>query len=52
MKGDRFVDLDMNLTLTQNGVEDESEIYSNIDMQEDCFITTLHVYYNDDLTYA
>ena len=42
----------MNLTLKQNGVEDESEKYDNIDMHEDCFIITLYVYFNDDLTYA
>jgi hypothetical protein len=42
----------MNLTLTQNGVEDDSEKYSNTDMHEDCFTTTLHIYFNDDLTYA
>jgi hypothetical protein len=42
----------MDSTLSQNGVEDESEKFLRLGLAEDFFITTLHVYFNDDLTYA
>jgi hypothetical protein len=42
----------MDSTLSQNGVEDESEKFLRLGLPEDFFITTLHVYFNDDLTYA
>jgi hypothetical protein len=52
LKNDEFVPLDMESTLSQNGVEDESEKFLRLGLPEDFFITTLHVYFNDDLTYA
>jgi hypothetical protein len=42
----------MERTLSQNGVEDESDKFVELGMPEDFFTTTLHIYFNDDLTYA
>jgi hypothetical protein len=42
----------MNLTLKENGVEDESDKFLELGLDEDFFIPTLHIYFNDDLTYA
>jgi len=47
-----FVTLDMELTLEQNGVEDESDKFAELGVDEDHFVPTLHIYFNDDLTYA
>ena len=50
--GGEFVTLNMDLTLEQNGVEDESEKFLELGMDEDFFIATVHIYFSDDLTYA
>lgn len=42
----------MELTLEQNGIEDESEKFLDLGMDEDFFIPTVHIYFSDDLTYA
>lgn len=47
-----FVNLDMDSTLEANGVVDESSLLESLGMDEDSHIPTLHIYYNDDLTYA
>jgi hypothetical protein len=47
-----FKVLKMNETLSQNGVEDETDKFINLGMDEDFYIPTLHIYFNDDLTYA
>ena len=47
-----FVNLNMELTLEQNGIEDESEKFLELGMDEDFFIPTVHIYFSDDLTYA
>lgn len=52
IKNDEFVELNMERTLSQNGVEDESDKFVELGMPEDFFTTTLHIYFNDDLTYA
>ena len=52
IKADEFVELNMEQTLSQNGVEDESDKFVELGMPEDFFTTTLHIYFNDDLTYA
>mmetsp|Transcript_28273 Transcript_28273/g.27109 ORF Transcript_28273/g.27109 Transcript_28273/m.27109 type:complete len:157 (-) Transcript_28273:168-638(-) len=49
---DAFINLEMNLTLKENGVEDESDKFLELGLDEDFFIPTLHIYFNDDLTYA
>ncbi len=50
--GAEFVPLDMDKTLTENGVLDESEEFAALDIHEDEFIPVLHLYFNDDLTVA
>lgn len=49
---DKFVCLDMQKTLLQNGIPDESETFVSLDLDEDYDIPTLYLYFNDDLTYA
>lgn len=44
--------LDMDGTLTDNGIEDDDEQFYELRIDERQFLTTLHVYYNDDLTEA
>eukprot|EP00878_Enallax_costatus_P019323 GHUV01020385.1.p1 GENE.GHUV01020385.1~~GHUV01020385.1.p1 ORF type:complete len:233 (+),score=43.81 GHUV01020385.1:241-939(+) len=47
-----FRELDLNRTLSENGVAEESELFESLDMQHDSYIPVLHVYWNDDLTVA
>ena len=47
---DEFVCLDMAKTLDENGVPDESEKFVNLNMEYDCYVPALHLYFNDDLT--
>lgn len=47
-----FRPLDMALTLGENGVEDQDEEFEALHMDPDEYLPTLHVYYNDDLTFA
>ena len=47
-----FVNLNMDRTLEANGIEDESEKFLELGMDEDFFIPTVHIYFSDDLTYA
>ena len=42
----------MDRTLEANGIEDESEKFLELGMDEDFFIPTVHIYFSDDLTYA
>lgn len=42
--------LDLSKTLEENGVKDESEEMAKLNLDEDEYIPTLHVYFNDDLT--
>jgi hypothetical protein len=49
---DQFVKLDMKLTLSDNGIPDESENFEALGLDEDFFVPTFHIYFNDDLTYA
>ena len=44
--------LDMMKTLAENDVPDESEHFIDHNLDEDCYIPCLHLYYNDDLTVA
>jgi hypothetical protein len=52
MIGDKLVAMDMTKTLEENQVEDESEVFYELGMNDDYYIPTLHIYYNDDLTIA
>ena len=45
-------DLNMNKTLQENGVRDESEDFYKLGLDEDQFLPALHLYFNDDLTEA
>jgi hypothetical protein len=47
-----FVTLNMAGNLEDNGLADESEKFESLGMDEDFFIPTFHIFFNDDLTYA
>jgi hypothetical protein len=47
-----FRELDLNKTLQENGLVDESGTYEALDMPSDYHVPVLHVYWNDDLTVA
>lgn len=42
--------LDMEHTLDENGIEDWSEEFRRLDIEEDYYVPAIHLYYNDDLT--
>lgn len=42
--------LSMDLTLEENGVEEQSDEFATLNMDEDEYIPALHVHFNDDLT--
>ena len=44
--------LDMERTLEENDIFDESEEYVDLNMDEECYIPCIHLYFNDDLTIA
>lgn len=48
----KFVKLTMSRTLEENGVVDDSVDFEALGIDEDYYYTTIHVYFNDDLTYA
>lgn len=50
--GDKMVVLDMDKTLEANGVIDETDLFYSLRMNDDFYIPTLHIYFNDDLTIA
>jgi len=47
-----FVLLDMDKTLAENGVVDESEEFEELGIEDDFYYPIIHVYFNDDLTVA
>jgi hypothetical protein len=47
-----FVVLDVEKTLEENGVPDETENFYQLGLDDDFYVPTLHLYFNDDLTYA
>lgn len=49
---DKFERLDMNATLDENGVIDESEEFERLAIDDDYYYPVIHVYFNDDLTTA
>eukprot|EP00996_Jenningsia_fusiforme_P002606 NODE_3431_length_978_cov_50.824543_g3153_i0.p1 GENE.NODE_3431_length_978_cov_50.824543_g3153_i0~~NODE_3431_length_978_cov_50.824543_g3153_i0.p1 ORF type:complete len:212 (-),score=41.72 NODE_3431_length_978_cov_50.824543_g3153_i0:219-854(-) len=42
--------LEMDKTLAENGIEDESEEFSTLGLPDDYYIPAIHLYFNDDLT--
>ena len=44
--------LDMDKTVEDNDIPDESEEFIELGMDEDMYIPAIHLYYNDDLTVA
>ena len=48
----QFRELDLNKTLYENGIEDETAAYESVDLPSDFHVPVLHVYWNDDLTVA
>lgn len=47
-----FRELNMNKTLQENGVADETSTFETLGLPSDFHIPVLHVYWNDDLTVA
>lgn len=44
--------LDMSKTLTENGIEDEDEEFYQLSMNDDTYLQSIQLYFNDDLTEA
>ncbi len=44
--------LDMDLTLAENDIPDETDEYISLDIDPDEYIPAIHIYFNDDLTEA
>eukprot|EP00758_Cryptobia_borreli_P004690 Tbor_TRINITY_DN4522_c1_g1::TRINITY_DN4522_c1_g1_i4::g.15839::m.15839 len=42
--------LDMQKTLEENGIKDESEEFESLGLSSDHYIPAVHLYFNDDLT--
>ena len=51
IKGE-FVTLQLTQTLEENGINDETEHFVDLGMDEDFNIPNIYIYYNDDLNYA
>jgi len=49
---DALIYLDMNKTLEENGIPDESEKFRSLGLDDDFYVPTIHIYFDDDLTYA
>jgi len=44
--------LDMELTLAENDIPDETDEYISLDIDPDEYVPAIHLYFNDDLTEA
>jgi hypothetical protein len=42
--------LDMELTLEENGIDDDSDEFKRLEIDDGLYVPTIHLYYNDDLT--
>ena len=42
--------LNMNKTLEENDIKDETEEFEELHIDEDAYIPAIHIYYDDDLT--
>mmetsp|Transcript_46650 Transcript_46650/g.68205 ORF Transcript_46650/g.68205 Transcript_46650/m.68205 type:complete len:240 (+) Transcript_46650:105-824(+) len=47
-----FVSIDMEKTLAENGIEDESIEFEKLGINDDYYIPVIQLYFNDDLTIA
>lgn len=47
-----FIEMNLNKTLDENGVKDETALYEDLSVSATEFIPVLHAYWNDDLTVA
>jgi hypothetical protein len=50
--GEKFVVMDMDKTLEENGVKDEDAEFDNLQIESDLFIPCIHILFNDDLSIA
>ena len=48
----RGMPLDMERTLEENDIPDETEQFTDLNLDEDLYIPAVHLYYKDDLTVA
>ncbi|KNC46609.1 cytochrome b5 domain containing 1 [Thecamonas trahens ATCC 50062] len=44
--------LDMDLTLEENGIDDEEEVYYDLSLPDSYYYPAIYLYFNDDLTEA
>ena len=44
--------LDMELTLSENDIQDETEDFLSLELDPESYIPAIHLYFNDDLTEA
>ena len=45
-------ELNMDQTLSGNGIDDEDESFYELGMSDEQFLQAIHLYFNDDLTEA
>ena len=50
LQNEEFVPLDMEKTLAENGMEDESLEFETLGINDDYYTPVIHLYFNDDLT--
>ena len=50
--GEKFVAMDMDKTLEDNGVVDEDLEFEKLHIPDNFYLPRIHIYYNDDLTIA
>jgi len=48
----KFVKVDMKLNLEMNGIMDEDTDFEALGIEDGYYYPVIHVYFNDDLTYA
>ena len=49
---DSLCTLDMEKTLQENGIVDDSDTFYDLGIPDDSYIPSVLIYFNDDLTYA
>eukprot|EP00941_MAST-03F_sp_MAST-3F-sp1_P003637 g3637.t1 len=52
LRNGQFSPMDMEKTLAENGVADESKEFERLSIDDDAYYGTVHLYFNDDLTVA
>lgn len=50
--GEKFEKLMMGSNLADNGIEDEDDAFEDLGIDDGFYYPAIHVYFNDDLTYA